>query len=145
MSKKHSLMKGITLQFQIFLENWRKLNWENITKASIHQASISSIPKQYSIVRFLPKKYSGIFFYRYTKFLGKKTANLLNCSYFTYQLNWKISTEHSAKWVGCCYSGSKSLSLRWLLKTQFEFKKYQYISLHDASVFSGWPWDNMAV
>lgn len=58
------------------------------------------------------------------------TANILLISY-----NCKIFTKRIAKWVGCCYSGSNSLSLRWLLKTQSEFKQYQYVSLHDASVF----------
>lgn len=38
------------LNYLISLGDWRKLNWEKVTKVSI-----SPTPKQYSIVRLLPK------------------------------------------------------------------------------------------
>ena len=47
-----------------------KLKKKKITKASIHQASISQTPKQYSI-RLLSKMTSESFLFKNTKFLEK--------------------------------------------------------------------------
>lgn len=48
--------------------------------------------------------------------------------------NCKSFSKYIGKWLGSCYSVSNSLNLRWLLKTQFEFKWCHNISFYITSL-----------